>query len=185
MTPFSSAYRKITLFLLSLALVITAVLLTCSHNSSQVTAPSSHSIAHTSLTQGVKNLWLNQEGQRLQTTVTSENSTVAFLPCGTGLEVVECMRGVTSWMQRKITNSGQQVRYLKADEATFLYQSQKFLTQNVSLTLYNAPGIMLSLDTPTSGIMLKGVARELNFKLGSSDSSEVFATDFRAEVNSP
>ena len=182
MTPYRRAYRKITLFLLTLGLAIATFLLTCTHNFDVKTSSFSDSIAHTSLTKGVKSLWLNQDGKRLQTTVTSQSSTIAFLPRGSGLEVVECMRGVTSWMQRKITDEGQQVRYLKADEATFLYQSQKFLTQNVSLTLYNAPGIMLSLDTPTSGIMLKGVASELNFKLGSDQSSEIFATDFRAEV---
>ncbi len=185
MSPLNRAYRRINLLLATLGLGVFVFILTCSHSHTPMQTSESGDITHTTLTCGVKDVWLNQDGHRLQTRIASENSNVAFLPRGKEIEVIECMQNVSSWMQRKIYPESQQVRYLKADEATFLYHTQKFLTQNVALTLYNASGKTLSLDIPTRGILLKGVAKELSFKMGDGSPSELFATDFRAEVTSP
>jgi len=134
--------------------------------------------------QGIKDLWIGS----LHYHIENESSTLTFLPRDNALEVVEHLNHVRCWMQDKLfpstENKGptQQIRYMKAKDATYLYHYNQFLTNGVLVSMYRADGHQLQTTFSQDNVFLRGSASEASFSI-SDNTPEFFAQNFRAQIH--
>lgn len=140
--------------------------------------------------QGVrKDIWFSQEdGSRLHTRIESQSSLLTLHPKGNRLEVVEELQKIHCWMQDRLyTVAGtgapmQQMRYLEADTGTYLYSTQQFVAQSVTISLFRLPGHVLSLEQDPSSAFVRGIAQDVSFAV-SGKSPQFQAKNFKASFS--
>jgi hypothetical protein len=142
--------------------------------------------------QGVcKDIWVVQDdGTRLQTRIESDSSILTLHPQGTSgnrYEIVEDLHKIRFWMQDRLfaAQGGvptQQMRYLEADTGTYLYSTQQFLAQTVTLSLYRLPGHVLNLKQDINSAFIKGIAQDVSFSVSGKE-SQFQAKNFKAQFS--
>jgi len=126
-----------------------------------------------------KDLFLIQHGQRRQSHFESPSSTVEFALSGKKTHMIERMAGVRAFLQEELIyrdgEPAQQIRCIDAKEASFHYDTGKFVGRDVAFDRFCTTGHELSPDSIPSERSLAGRAQGVEFTLGKGD------PDFRAD----
>ncbi|HSW72791.1 MAG TPA: hypothetical protein VLG44_05240 [Chlamydiales bacterium] len=112
-----------------------------------------------------KDIYLPEENERHHLRITSENSELSFRFINKKPQIVENLKQLQCWMQDKILNDSQQIRYFTAKEGTYLFPSHFFYAQKVHLSFYQCPGFLLPTSLSVEDAFLNGFANEVSFQL--------------------
>ncbi len=136
----------------------------------------------------VKEIYFTQEDNtRLQYRIESESSLLTIIPNGTKLDLNEKLENIKCWMQDKIYYTPgkqpmQQIRFLEAKDGVYLYNSQQFLAQTVTLSLYRLSSHILPSVLKKQSPFLKGIAEDISFVV-SGKTPQFQAHHFQALLN--
>lgn len=136
-----------------------------------------------------KDIWATEaNGVRMHYRIESESSLLKLTPTQRKMELVENLKGIKCWMQDKLLLTSetqgaplQQVRYLEADKGTYLYNTQKFDADTVSLFFLRLPGHNLTFDSGPKDAFLKGIAQKVSFFI-SEGAPQFQAQNFKASI---
>lgn len=112
-----------------------------------------------------KDIYLPEEETRLHVRIISSSSELSFRFINKKPQVVENLKNLECWMQDKLLESSQQIRYFTAKEGTYLFPSHFFYAQKVNLSFYQYPGRILPTVVPEENSFLRGYANEVSFQL--------------------
>lgn len=125
-----------------------------------------------------KDIWFSQGDQRLQLRLRSEDTRLVLEHHDRNIQVVEHMQGVTCFIQEKLyyltKEDGQRipmqiVRYLEADNASYYYQADRFLAEQVHVMRVAMPGHTLTESLEGLTPFMTGVARSVEFGLSGTE----------------
>lgn len=137
--------------------------------------------------QGVrKEIWFTQEdNSRLHYRIESESSQLSLIPFDKKLQLTEKLIKMKCWMQDKIYTTGkepmQQMRFFEAEEGIYLYNTQKFFAQAVTLSLFRLPGKELPEILNPDKSFMKGLAQDVSFSV-SGRTPQFQAKQFKATL---
>lgn len=119
-----------------------------------------------------KDIWISGLGhQRLQNRIESEFSVLTLQPKKNSMQIIEQLQNVQCWSQEKLYTANRaplyQMRFLKAREGTYKYETQTFEASKASLALYKIPGISLTTNLQNHQAFLQGTAEEISFAVQS------------------
>lgn len=123
----------------------------------------------------------DNEGQRLHYRIESDASTLTLQPEGPHVDIIEHLQGMRCWMQDKLEEDAQQIRYFEATDGIYRYSAQRFLAQSVALSLYRLPGHDLPVQWEDKSPFLKGTADSVSFAV-SGKTPQFQATQFTASL---
>ncbi len=128
-----------------------------------------------------KEIWLSGENQsRLHYRIESDNSVLTLTPVKNKFELVESLQGMRCWIQEKLLEKGQQLRYFEAGEGLYYYNRAELLASHAKLSLYKLATSSLPKEPlPLSDAYLRGVARNVSVSFGGKV-PEFKASDFKA-----
>ncbi len=129
-----------------------------------------------------KDFYFAEDGTRRQTRIKSPSSLLIAIPKKSHMELVEKLDHLTCLMQEKIDPTMQNLRMIEADHGIYRYSNHEFLSEAVSLSLFQVEGNTLppadELETP----FLQGLASEVS--LSFNDKTPKFsAKQFKAHVS--
>lgn len=136
-----------------------------------------------------KDIWATEAGNvRMHYRIESQSSLLKLTPTERKMELVENLKGIKCWMQDKLLLTSetqgaplQQVRYLEAEEGTYLYNTQQFNADSVSLSFLRLPGHTLTFDVGPKDAFLRGIAQKVSFFI-SEGAPQFQAQNFKASI---
>lgn len=117
-----------------------------------------------------KEIWFNKGKNRLQAYLTGKTSEMIFKQTGGEKEILEHLSNVECYIQEKIytkpdNTPWQEVRYIKALDATFCYHTNTLIANKVEVKLYSRPGHKLDKSFDESNILMQAYFDRLEVKL--------------------
>jgi hypothetical protein len=115
-----------------------------------------------------KEIWLAAENQgRLHYRIESDHSLLTLTPVKNKFTLVESLQGMRCWIQEKVVENRQQLRYFEAAEGLYSYNKAELLAKEAKLSLYKLESSSLPQGplSPTDAY-LRGVARNVSVCFG-------------------
>ena len=121
-----------------------------------------------------KDLYFTKGSGRLQMSLKSASAELNLERQGGKNAMIEHMRDVTCYMQEEVSHAipnrpMQIIRQLKADSATYHYQKDLFIAENVQITRYLIPGSELVESLEGGKLLMTGLAKRVEFSLKGSE----------------
>lgn len=156
--------------------------------------------------QSHKDIWYTKEDQRMQLCLRSVDTELVLDHHDDNTELIEHMKDVTCYMQEElyyllqdghevIKHQGgesqpevgipmQVIRYMKADTATYNYQTDHFFADNVQVSRYIIPGHQITFYLSDSTPLMHGIASSVEFSLVGNELNFT-AHQLKATLHSP
>lgn len=126
---------------------------------------------------------LQKDGMRLHYRIDSEVSTLQLVPKKDKIDIVENLSHIQGWMQEKVFDNSQQIKYFVAGSGTWSYNNQQFLASSVQLSLMKLPGTTFPECMEEKKAFLQGIAEGVEFTLLGKKPSFI-AKKFQASMSS-
>lgn len=122
-----------------------------------------------------KDFYFTKGNERLQMWLKSASAELKLERQGGKNAVIEHMRDVTCYMQEEVYYAApdkpmQIIRHLKADAASYHYQKDLFVAENVQISRYLIPGsTLVETGVEDNKLLMTGLAKRVEFSLNGSD----------------
>jgi len=129
-----------------------------------------------------KDLWIHDAQMgRLHHHIESPRSILTAYTSDKKIYLIEQMMGMKCYLQEKVEEGMQEIRYIESEEGTYRYSDHHFDAHTVFLALFRIPGDELSTNLNLEEAFLTGIAKEVSLSF-SENSPNFHAQNFKARI---
>jgi len=112
-----------------------------------------------------KDIYFSSGQDRYHTKITSIASDIELRLVNKKIKGTETLHDIEFWMQEKIENDSQKVKYCNAKQGKYFFPSHQFISDEVNLSFFHSKGKNLSDFFTSNEILMTATASHIFFQL--------------------